>query len=304
MQKHFAQIHEFKSFAQAERDIDEWTKTFPERYDVVIGIPRSGLYVASYIAIKLGIPLSTPDNFLRGEVWYTNECQKPSIRKALLVDDGIGRINGQMSSNFYRLSKAFPNIAITKAALYGYPDVTRAVDLCFGFLHSERLNREEWNIMHRKIGVSASDMDGVLCHDWNPLRYKSYSDFIENVEPYLIPRFRIDYIITSREEKYREATLKWLLRNEVNFGELLMMKTPNSKVGSVEHKSRCLKKVKATWYWESNEDEAIEIFRKTGIPILSIESMRLWTEETLNSLRTRSEENYIVVQSPLLARGN
>ncbi len=276
------QIKEFKSFNQAERDVDAWVKTFPERYDVIIGIPRSGLYFASYIAIKLGVPLSTPSNFLREEVWFTKDVPRPTkIRKVLLVDDGVGRVNGQMQENYAELMRAFPSLEITKGAIYCYPDATKAVDLFFGFLNPTKMNREEWNIMHKKMGTIASDFDGVLCHDWNPTQYESYDAFIENAEPYLIPRFKIDFVITSREEKFRQATLVWLHKHDVDFGELIMKSSSsgNSYCESIKHKVYWLKKLKPDWFWESNMTEATAINRLAKIPVLCIDTMVLLSHE-------------------------
>ena len=66
--------------------------------------------------------------------------------------------------------------------------------------------------MHRKIGayaesdILAVDMDGVLCgrsasradcdEAW-------YLEWLDSANPYLIPGFEIDFIVTCRLEKYR-----------------------------------------------------------------------------------------------------
>jgi adenine/guanine phosphoribosyltransferase-like PRPP-binding protein len=44
--------------------VDEWVKTFDIQYDLIIGIPRSGLLVGCMIATKLAKPLATPDDSL------------------------------------------------------------------------------------------------------------------------------------------------------------------------------------------------------------------------------------------------
>ena len=277
LRRHSFRLEQFRSFSDAERDIDKWIKTFPMRYDLIIGIPRSGLYFASYIAIKLGLPLSTPDNFLRGETWFTKAVPMSiKFHNVLLLDDGVARFDGQMFDAFTKIKTAYPDLAITKAALYVYPEVAGAVDMFFGFLDSQKLNHEEWNIMHQKFGVTASDLDGVICHDWEPARYKSYDNFIENAEPYLIPRFKIDFIITSRPEKYREATLNWLNRNNVCFGQLLMMENQQHDITqSIRHKVQHLKKIRPSCYWENNLVEATEINRLTKIPVLYTDQMVL-----------------------------
>jgi len=48
---------------------NEWAKFFLNTFDIVIGIPRSGLLIANILSLKLGKPLSTPDLFCRDEFW-------------------------------------------------------------------------------------------------------------------------------------------------------------------------------------------------------------------------------------------
>jgi hypothetical protein len=265
-------LMQFRSFDEAKHDIDEWIKTFKERYDLILGIPRSGMFVASYISTKLCIPLSTPDNFLEGKVWFTKEVPMNEINNVLLVDDGVGRIDGQMKFNYTKLKEKYPDLKITKASLYVYPDCVEAVDTYYGFLDKSRLNREEWNLLHRKHAILASDMDGVICHDWDPNRYKNYEDFILNAEPYLIPKFTIDFIITSRLKKYEEETKAWLKKYHVKYHALIMS---NGLLPSAEYKSGCLEKFPIDWFWESNFSEADYINKNTGMCVLSIEGMKL-----------------------------
>ena len=264
-------IHQFRSLNEADRDIVQWIKTFNQRYDAIIGIPRSGLYIGSFIAIKLGLPLSTPDLFIRGIVWQSSTVPKPKINKVLLVDDGVGRVNGQLMQSYEKLKNKFPELEIIRAALYIYPDCEKAVDTFYGYLAQNRGNREEWNIMHRKYRKLAVDMDGVLAHDWNPDLYQSYEHFVHNTQPYLIPQYKIDYIITNRNESYRKDTIEWLNRYNVQYEHLIM--NSNSEPSEI-FKSNILKQIKPDWYWESNYHEAVFINNKTGIPVLSIEGMK------------------------------
>ncbi len=266
-------IREFTSFKQAEKDISEWIKTFPERYDLVLGIPRSGLYVASLVALKLGLPISTPSAFLRGEVWFSKGAATSVLRTVLLVDDGVGDgFDGQMVQNFNVLTQAFPNLRFVRAALYIYSNCANAVDLYYRFYDVQYLNREEWNLLHRKFGVVGFDMDGTLCHDWDEKRYSSYNEFIVCAEPYLIPNFKIDYIITSREERYRDETLAWLNKYGVKFGQLIMRKNRDK---SAVFKATQIKALKLDWYFENNLAEAKFIHKKTGVPVLNVSSMSL-----------------------------
>lgn len=230
------------------------------------------MFIASYISTKLCLPLTTPDCFIKGETWFTKEVPSKEIKKALLVDDGVGRINGTMQANYDKLKEKFPTVKITKASLYVYKDCVSAVDLYYGFLEDHRLNREEWNLLHRKHGILGTDMDGVLCHDWDPNRYISYEDFLKNAEPYMIPGFVIDYVITNRSVKYYNETKEWLEKYGVKYKVLIMS---NGKFDSVYFKSQTLLNYSCDWFWESNYSEALFINKAVGIAVLSFEGMKL-----------------------------
>ena len=51
------------SYEQAAAYTKLLTKEIPNEFDLVIGVPRSGLFIASIIATKFARPLSTPDLF-------------------------------------------------------------------------------------------------------------------------------------------------------------------------------------------------------------------------------------------------
>ena len=144
----------------------------------------------------------------------------------------------------------------------------------------------EWNIMHRKIGsyagrgILAVDMDGVLCADPPPGADGDedwYLEWLEQATPYLIPGFEIDYIITSRLEKYREATERWLREQGVQYGELIMWDVPdkNARTSFVQYKIDSLLKIKPDMYWESDWEKSQQIWEATRIPTLCIDEMTM-----------------------------
>lgn len=57
----------------------DWASRIPRKFDVVIGIPRSGIAIAQIIAQKHGVALSAPENFLRGELWHSKDSPKIDI---------------------------------------------------------------------------------------------------------------------------------------------------------------------------------------------------------------------------------
>jgi hypothetical protein len=96
-----------------------------EKYDVIIDIPRSVLYVVSYVAIKLGVPLSTPDNFDKisnsrnvESIYVLDKAVSVREFKAFLKDKGdlvwavnqvtIKRIRGLFKPTFLRVCLRHP----------------------------------------------------------------------------------------------------------------------------------------------------------------------------------------------------
>ncbi len=97
--------------------VDDWAKFLPCNFDCVIGIPRSGLVVADYLALDLGLPLSTPDDYLRGVVWQSKSIL-PAVKfgRVLVVEDSVS-FGRNLVYEVQRLRKAFPDTVFVTAVL-------------------------------------------------------------------------------------------------------------------------------------------------------------------------------------------
>lgn len=280
----------FVSVEQASEWTLDWVRELPERYDVVVGVPRSGMFIASLIALKLGRPLTTPDLLAQGEYWHSrvvkDKLPVEAIRHVLLVDDSID--SGRAMSSAEQQLRALPaNIRVTKACLIVRADKKHDVDLYYKLLEPPRVF--EWNILHRKIasyfghGVLAVDMDGVLCGDCPPgvdNDEPRYLEWLETARPYLIPAFEIDAIVTCRLEKYRPQTVEWLEKHGVKYKELCMwgVESKADRQGRfVRHKIDELLRIKPDMYWESKAIQSEQIHKGTGIPTLCIDEMVLYS---------------------------
>ena len=74
--------------------------------------------------------------------------------------------------------------------------------------------------------VCAYDFDGIFCEEC-PSEYKgsddSYYKFLCTASPLYYPdKGYVPLIITGRHEKYREVTDKWLKRNDIIYGSMVM----------------------------------------------------------------------------------
>jgi len=204
---------------EATTYILEFAKQLPSSFDCVIGIPRSGLWVAAIIALKYGKPLSTPTGYVRGEVWQSLHIQKRDVRSILLVEDDV--IYGkQILKAKQQLLKFQPNLKITTASLFATTKGSKLIDYCYQIRNPPLLY--EWTLLTNMAGLGklAVDMDGVLCEEC-PASYdadeQKYLEWLPNAKPYMIPQYQVEAVVTSRLEKYRAQTEAWLKKNRVQY---------------------------------------------------------------------------------------
>jgi len=259
----------------------EWIKSFPTSYDLIIGIPRSGLLVATIIALKLGKPLSTPELFCQNQFFKSDVIpKKREYKNILLVDDSFtsGRT---MEKSLKLLLSHQGNLNITRATLITTKNSANSVDLYYKIIPHPRIF--EWNIVHAKKGKLASDLDGVICENCPPgidSHEDLYIEWIKTAKPYIIPTFEIDVIISSRLERYRSETEMWLAKHGVRYKELILWDIKSKKERKGNHgryKSEILLKYKPDRFWESSLKEAEEVWEATKIPTWCLDEMVLFT---------------------------
>jgi len=278
----------FVSIDQASIWTLEWIKSFPKQYDLIVGVPRSGMLIASIIALKLGKGLTTPELLQRNEFWHSSFINEKlsfdEIKRVLVVDDSVD--TGRTTANaMSRIQSMSGDIQITTASLVVRDEAISYVDLYHKIIAPPRVF--EWNILHRKIasywghGVLAIDLDGVLCEDCPQgvdNDEKLYLDWIRNAKPYLIPAFEVDAIVTNRLEMYRQETEQWLKENNVKYKTLRMWNVPkkSDRNGNfASYKIDELSRLKPDMFWESNWSQSQEIWAETKIPTLCIKEMTL-----------------------------
>lgn len=266
----------FVSLAEMAVLVDEWVQRIDRDFDVVVGVPRSGLLVASMVATKLGKPLATPERPY--EPWVSKHADRPEPKRFLLIDDSVG--SGRMLEHAREQMKeaGVPHESIRTGALVVCKDTERLVDTYATSVEFPRFF--EWNMMHMKQDVVA-DMDGVLCEEPTADDTRNdgaYEKWLTNARPYLIPTFEIPVILTSRIERYRPETEEWLRENGVQYKELVMSQCESrqeQRAAGDMFKVEFLKRRKPTVYWESSYQKARTIAKETGVPVLAVDRMQL-----------------------------
>lgn len=276
------------------RDCVALRAKLPFSYDVqcVVGIPRSGLLVATTLALLLNCPVTTPNQFGRNE-WQDEHGTRPlkateprrNQRKVvLLVDDSV--FTGQAMNKSRALLQKLciqQSLILVRACLYTTPN-NASNGVVNYFVRSEPPPRIfEWNFMnHAVLCVTATDMDGVLCRDCTPEENddgERYAAFLRNATPLYLPQTRpVLAIVTCRLEKYREQTVAWLDKHSVKYHHLMMM--PYSSAAErrrcnnhAQWKAKCARSVNAAIFYESSARQAAQICSILQKPVLCVDTM-------------------------------
>jgi adenine/guanine phosphoribosyltransferase-like PRPP-binding protein len=219
----------FIKSTQLQTDILTLLSKIPSDITAIAGVARSGLSVATMLSMYLHLPMITirqtsNDIVDTGNGWRLGGSKhvSPKHGKILVVDDTV------MTGNSIKAIRPlvqrelgdhlFAAVYVNPAAKLK-PDIY-AVDLPWPHIL-------EWNVFNSVLSSSyALDFDGILCHDCPPGSDddgEKYLDFIKNARPLYVPRKApVPLVVTARIEKYRQPTLDWLRRHNINVVQLVM----------------------------------------------------------------------------------
>lgn len=289
----------FVTIAELESDIVKNLSQIPSNIDLVIGIPRSGMLVASMIALHKNLPLADLDGFLDGRYYNVGTTKikantiksHSEVRNVLVVEDSVCYGNSIIKAKQKIEAAGQKQVNYCYLAAYVTPEHKTLVDIYFQIISFPRLF--EWNYMHSKfVSGACFDIDGVLCEDPTSEQNddgEKYMDFILNAKCKYRPTFKIGYLVTSRLEKYRDATETWLRNNGIEYGELIMShhKTAEERRTANDYgqfKGTVYRSKKdAFWFVESELKQAIEIVRITSKPVFCIENLTFYDGGAINT---------------------
>lgn len=250
------------------------------RFDVVVGIPRSGMIPATMIATHLQLPLADCTGYARGIIHGRSGIPAPGGSRVLLVDDSCNK--GRAMARAERLLGSAAKV--TRLAVFGpyQVEASSVVDISFADCHGPRAF--SWNMQkHIRLPRWGFDFDGVLCRD--PTKDENddgprYMKFIEQAEALFVPQRPIGHIVTGRLEKYRSHTEEWLRRRGIQWSSLTMMpyatKAERMRVGGRgQWKATEVKKLGVEFFLESSPSQADIITREVGIPVWCTETQAL-----------------------------
>lgn len=296
----------YKSFSNLASDITKnLFKLHNGDYDLIVGIPRSGMIPAYMIGLYLNVDVTSLDAFIDNKRLVKGSTRSTKNKfefawdanRVLLVDDSIFSGKSMLSA----LNEIPDNIKVKVSTCAIYSSLKKRKDIDIYFEHVPIPRVFEWNVFHRDLMKRAClDIDGVLCLDPTEDQNddgEKYIEFILNAKPLNIPSAKVKALVTSRLEKYREPTEIWLKKYNIEYDELIMLDLPSKEErqrlnAHGLHKSNYYCSSKLDFFVESEPLQAAEIMKTSGKPVFCTGDNCMYTPSmSLNLLK--SPDNWV-----------
>ncbi len=280
----------YRNFEHLTTDIRKnLPRLHTQKFDLVVGIPRSGMIPAYMIGLYLNLDVISLDGFLRNDAIRKGSTRKgkssldfaQDAKRILLVDDSIS--SGHSLKTTCDTIPEELRTKIVTLAIYSSRPHREDVDLVFEFIPEPRVF--EWNIFHKSVlERSCVDIDGVLCID--PTEDQNddgdnYIQFLLDAAPFILPTYQIDSLVTNRLEKYRGQTESWLAKYGIRYKNLIMLDLPSKEArqrqgGHASHKANYFIRSGLDFFIESDERQAKEIARLAKKAVYCVESNQVY----------------------------
>lgn len=275
----------YRNIADLNNIILKRLSIIPRDFDLIVGVPRSGMLPANLLSLYLNRPYTDIHSFLNGHIYKAGARSQffdiSEFKKILVVDDSIasGSAMVEVKESLKHLESKFD---IKYCAVYIIAGKEKMVDYYFEIVPLPRYF--QWNILnHTTLEKACFDIDGVLCADPLPEQNDDgpkYIDFILNAPPLFIPGSKIGTVVTSRLEKYRKETEIWLKANNIKYNDLIMLDLPNMEArqranNHGDHKAKAYMSKPYVLFVESEYHQAVEINRLSKKPVLCTENFEM-----------------------------
>lgn len=283
----------YKSFQDISLSIWRYLHRLPRQYDLIVGVPRSGMIPATMLSLYLNTYLASLDDFLEGKMMLCGQTRTSfrisffdSIRNVLVMDDSIysGASMKECKSRIEESSelKNLAGIHIDYASVYSATGKDTEVDFFFEVLPPPRCF--QWNIFNHPSWTCQScyDIDGVLARDPTTKENDDgveYRKFLTQVPARLPLKFPVGAFVTSRLEKYRDETAQWLAANGYRYKDLIMLDLPSKAEririnAHASFKANIYRRRSERLFVESEWKQAQEIARISGKDVFCTENMQ------------------------------
>ncbi|WP_083005006.1 phosphoribosyltransferase family protein [Halomonas sp. GT] len=273
------QIH-FKSYADLNSDINKNFDKISGDWDLVVGIPRSGMIPAYIISLALNINCTDIASLVSNlplKRGVTRDLKKNithpwDAKRILLVDDSI--LSGESLRKEMEPIPVFLKNRVTTLAIYSNKPVRKDIDIVLEFVPLPRVF--EWNIFHHKIVEGACvSLEGVISID------KINNKPLMLMKPRYLPSGKIHTIVSCRPASQREEVVSWLTMNGINFSNLVMV-SDDVDFDSLDDfskskiKSDAFQSSSAFLYIEGNSEQAKMINKESNKPVYCQASSQIY----------------------------
>jgi uncharacterized HAD superfamily protein len=268
-------------------DVPAFSMRLPAGLVGVVGVPRSGLMVASLLALHRHVHLADADTFARSGGFYTPGARlaafAPSAGKVLLLDDSVLSCRSiDSAERRIREGGRCGRFELIRGAFYAAPAAAERLDVFCRVVPMPRAFQWNW-LAHQHLGQWTSDLDGVVCRD--PAVHDDdgpqYEAAIRNAAPLYLPQRPIRSVITCRVERWRAITEDWLRRHHVQAQELILHPAPNAQARRRQGnygrwKGEQYRRSPSTLFIESSARQALAIAEVSQKPVLCLENMKVY----------------------------
>ena len=271
---------------QFHKDIHKLCQIINEKYPDLVGVagvPRSGMFAASYIAMMSGVPLYEASE-RKGRLvpigcgFRIKDHEYPIGGTIVVIDDSA---NSGRAMNSVR--EALGN-DYKYAVVYSTQKMADKLDVYAEII--EDLHFFQWHLFGSQLLTRYKtqqgrgfilDFDGVFCEDCPPDcddDGERYLDFLHNARPLIFPKpFYVHSIATARLNKYREETEAWLRKYGIKWGHLYMGKWKTLQerrlnYNAGEYKGQIYLDSGCAVFIESCPIQARQIFEFTKKPVI------------------------------------
>jgi uncharacterized HAD superfamily protein/hypoxanthine phosphoribosyltransferase len=280
---------QYRNYEDLTRLIHEVNLNCFRNFDLIVGVPRSGMIPAYMIGLILNLPVIDIESFIAGIDFHVGkrlQYNKNGISKVLVVDDSI-KFGGQLKEVKQKLN-FLNSIHFKYLSVFATSDTHGMVDHCLEIIDNPRVF--QWNLLNSWIfEYSCVDIDGVLCED--PTEEENddgerYLDFLANARPKYIPSCGVAILVTNRLEKYRKQTEDWLSSHGVQYKKLVMLDLPDKKtrvklgIHSIFKSNVYMKYHQTALFIESSKFQAENIHNNTGKNVFCVENLTFYHKKS------------------------
>lgn len=213
--------------------VNAYAHRVPHDVDLIVGIPRSGMLVASILSLKLNLPMTDLYAFCRNDALDQSALRhchgalldRPwEAKRILLVDDSIAS-GKSLREAVSMVRDVFPGEIMTMVA-FALRENTAKVDVYLETVEQPRVF--EWNIMHHNLlAYSCMNLDGVIAEAVaSDASLEAQKTHWAKRPPLFIPSARIGHLITATPEQARPQVEAWLERHGICYEQLHMPPQP------------------------------------------------------------------------------